>query len=139
MRFKSSTCLVSPRAPIFLLLIISLETASVDVKLDPRGNGVAPALILAEMIPCAPDRPTVAVKVRVLEVYRIAHVRCPQLAIQSFVKSLCDLHGVRGWRCCPFATGAKLHTRSLIDRTCANNFPLRTTCTSTYAVGQMIV
>ncbi|KAJ7789709.1 hypothetical protein B0H14DRAFT_3094867 [Mycena olivaceomarginata] len=37
------------------------------------------------MIPCAPDRPTVAVKVRVLEVYRVAHVRCPQLAIQSFV------------------------------------------------------
>jgi hypothetical protein len=47
------------------------------------------------MIPCAPDRPTVAVKVRVLEVYHVAHVRCPQLAIQSFVKSLCDLHGVR--------------------------------------------
>jgi hypothetical protein len=70
----------------------------VDVKLDPRGNGVAPALILAEMIPCAPDRPTVAVKVRVLEVYRVALVRCPQLAIQSFVKSLCNLHGVRALR-----------------------------------------
>ncbi|KAJ7343266.1 hypothetical protein DFH08DRAFT_1009750 [Mycena albidolilacea] len=87
------------------------ETAGVDVKLDPRGNGVVPALILAEMIPCAPDRPTVAVKVRVLEVYRVAHVHCPQLAIQSFVKSLCDLHGALGrdskWRlkhACPACT-----------------------------------
>ncbi|KAJ7869745.1 hypothetical protein B0H14DRAFT_3083932 [Mycena olivaceomarginata] len=82
-----------------------------DVKLDPRGNGVAPALILVEMIPCAPDCPTVAVKVCVLEVYRVAHVRCPQLAIQSFVKSLCDLHGALGrdskWRLkhgCPACT-----------------------------------
>jgi hypothetical protein len=67
-----------------------------DVRRDPRGNGVVPALILMEMIPCALDHPTVAVKVRVLEVYRVAHIRCPYLAIQSFVKSLCDLHGVRG-------------------------------------------
>ncbi|KAJ7803384.1 hypothetical protein B0H14DRAFT_3091989 [Mycena olivaceomarginata] len=29
-----------------------------------------------------------------LELYRTTHIRCPQLAIQSFVKSLCDLHGV---------------------------------------------
>ncbi|KAJ7357924.1 hypothetical protein DFH08DRAFT_953129 [Mycena albidolilacea] len=72
------------------------ETASVDVKLDPQGNGVAPALILVEMILCAPDRLTVAVKVHVLKVYHVAHVGCPQLAIQSFVKSLCDLHGLEG-------------------------------------------
>lgn len=47
-------------------------------------------------MPCAPWKPTVAIKLRVLEAYRVTHVRCPQLAIQSFVKALCDLHGVRG-------------------------------------------
>ncbi|KAJ6555622.1 hypothetical protein DFH09DRAFT_1248404 [Mycena vulgaris] len=46
------------------------------------------------MVPCAPWKPTVAVKIRVLEAYRVQHVRCPQLAIQSYVKALCDIHGV---------------------------------------------
>ncbi|KAJ7671759.1 hypothetical protein B0H14DRAFT_3102333 [Mycena olivaceomarginata] len=45
------------------------------------------------LIPCAPFKPSVAITVKVLEVYRVAHARCPQLAIQSFVKTLCDLHG----------------------------------------------
>ncbi|KAJ6479830.1 hypothetical protein C8R45DRAFT_1054445 [Mycena sanguinolenta] len=31
---------------------------------------------------------------RVLELYRTTHIRCPQLAIQAFVRSLCDLHSV---------------------------------------------
>lgn len=34
-----------------------------------------------------------AVTTRVLELYRNNHLRCPHLAIQPFVKSLCDLHG----------------------------------------------
>ncbi|KAJ7429411.1 hypothetical protein B0H11DRAFT_2409247 [Mycena galericulata] len=38
--------------------------------------------------------PSVTVTVRVLEAYRVTHVRCPQLAVQPYVKSLCDLHGV---------------------------------------------
>ncbi|KAJ7306958.1 hypothetical protein DFH08DRAFT_918538 [Mycena albidolilacea] len=45
-------------------------------------------------MPCAPWKPSVAIATRVLELYRTTHIRCPQLAIQSFVKSLCDLHGV---------------------------------------------
>ncbi|KAJ7687992.1 hypothetical protein B0H14DRAFT_3101286 [Mycena olivaceomarginata] len=61
--------------------------------------------------PCAPWRPTVAVKVRVLEAYRVTHVRCPQLAIQSFVKSLCDLHGVafRPYLCQQFSVAYDLY------------------------------
>ncbi|KAF8156503.1 hypothetical protein K438DRAFT_2075523 [Mycena galopus ATCC 62051] len=46
------------------------------------------------LIPCSPWDPSVAIATRVLELYRTTHIRCPQLAIQSFVKSLCDLHGV---------------------------------------------
>jgi hypothetical protein len=71
------------------------DTSEVDVKLDPRGNGIAPALILEGLVPCAPYKPDVAITVRVLEVFRVLHARAPQLAIQPYVKSLCDLHGVR--------------------------------------------
>ncbi|KAJ7462181.1 hypothetical protein B0H11DRAFT_1735562 [Mycena galericulata] len=70
------------------------DTSEVEVKLDPRGEGVAPALIMEGLVPCAPWAPTVAITVRVLEAYRVTHVRCPQLAIQPYVKSLCDIHGV---------------------------------------------
>ncbi|KAF8171730.1 hypothetical protein K438DRAFT_1981881 [Mycena galopus ATCC 62051] len=70
------------------------DTRRVDVKLDPRGNGVAPALIMEGLMPCAPTSPTVAIKIRVLETYHVTHVRCPHLAIQAFVKSLCDIHRV---------------------------------------------
>ncbi|KIK04381.1 hypothetical protein K443DRAFT_130861 [Laccaria amethystina LaAM-08-1] len=37
--------------------------------------------------------PTVAITIHILEVYRNASLQCPHLAINSFVKSLCDLHG----------------------------------------------
>jgi hypothetical protein len=47
------------------------------------------------MMPCAPWKPTVAITVRVLETYRVTHVRCPHLAIQAFVKALCNIQGVR--------------------------------------------
>ncbi|KAJ7474445.1 hypothetical protein B0H11DRAFT_1333315 [Mycena galericulata] len=71
-----------------------LDTSKVEVKLDPRGGGIAPALIMEGLVPCAPWTPNVAIAVRVLEAYRVAHVRCPQLAVQPYVKSLCDIHGV---------------------------------------------
>ncbi|KAJ6448607.1 hypothetical protein DFH09DRAFT_965996, partial [Mycena vulgaris] len=60
----------------------------------PRGNGIVAALVLEGLMPCAPWASTVAITIRVLEAYRIMHVRCPQLAIQSYVKSLCDMDGV---------------------------------------------
>src|SRR5277367_4821456 len=46
------------------------------------------------LVPCAPHLPTLAITVHILELYRIASLRCPHLAIHSFVKALCDLHGV---------------------------------------------
>ncbi|KAJ7840292.1 hypothetical protein B0H14DRAFT_3086874 [Mycena olivaceomarginata] len=73
--------------------LLAKHALTSDVSLDPQGGGIAPALIMEGLIPCAPFRPSVAITVKVLEVYRVAHARCPQLAIQSFVKTLCDLHG----------------------------------------------
>ncbi|KAF8164202.1 hypothetical protein BJ912DRAFT_1026124 [Pholiota molesta] len=45
-------------------------------------------------MPCAPFSPTVAITIRALEFYRVAHLRCPHLSIHAFVKTLCDLHMV---------------------------------------------
>ncbi|KAJ7795486.1 hypothetical protein B0H14DRAFT_2620904 [Mycena olivaceomarginata] len=79
---------------VYKITVVDMfDTSEVDVKLDPRGNGVAPALILEGLVPCAPYQPDVAITVRVLEAFRVLHARAPQLAIQPYVKSLCDLHG----------------------------------------------
>ncbi|KAJ6510311.1 hypothetical protein DFH09DRAFT_1435255 [Mycena vulgaris] len=62
-------------------------------------------------MPCAPWTPTVAIRLRVLEAYRVTHVRCPQLAIQSYVKSLCDIHEVpyRPYLCQQFSIAYDLY------------------------------
>ncbi|KAJ7484572.1 hypothetical protein FB451DRAFT_1436491 [Mycena latifolia] len=61
---------------IYSIQVVDMfDFRNVDVKLDPRGNRVAAALIMEGLMP-------------------FTHVRCPQLAIQPFVKALCDMHGV---------------------------------------------
>ncbi|KAJ7188451.1 hypothetical protein C8R46DRAFT_830600, partial [Mycena filopes] len=45
------------------------------------------------LYPCSPFAPKLAITTRVLELFRVNRLRCPSLSIQSFVKSLCDLHG----------------------------------------------
>lgn len=52
------------------------------------------ALIERGLIPSAPYHPNTAFATRMLEFYRTTHLRTPHLAIQPFVKSLCDLHGI---------------------------------------------
>lgn len=79
----------------FFLIWVLQDTTQTSVELAPGMNGIASALIHKGLMPCAPWTPSVAIKIRVLELYRVQHVRCPHLAIQPFVKSLCDLHGVR--------------------------------------------
>ncbi|KAF8143976.1 hypothetical protein K438DRAFT_1922403 [Mycena galopus ATCC 62051] len=79
----------------FNITVVDLyESNRTDVELSADGTGVPAALIKQGLIPCSPWDPSVAIATRVLELYRTTHIRCPQLAIQSFVKSLCDLHGV---------------------------------------------
>ncbi|KAJ7937730.1 hypothetical protein B0H13DRAFT_2226465 [Mycena leptocephala] len=45
------------------------------------------------LFPCSPFAPKLAVTTRVLEMFRVNRLRCPLLSIQSWAKSLCDLHG----------------------------------------------
>ncbi|KAJ7475646.1 hypothetical protein FB451DRAFT_1173675 [Mycena latifolia] len=49
------------------------------------------------LMPSVPWHATVVFKIHVLEAYCVTHVRCPQLAIQSFVKALCDIYGMPYW------------------------------------------
>ncbi|KAG1844376.1 hypothetical protein F4604DRAFT_1884456 [Suillus subluteus] len=46
------------------------------------------------VVPCSPISPTVGITTEVLELYCVVHLWSPHLSIQSFVKSVCDLHRV---------------------------------------------
>ncbi|KZT18099.1 hypothetical protein NEOLEDRAFT_1080998 [Neolentinus lepideus HHB14362 ss-1] len=52
------------------------------------------ALIRHGYIGASPIRPTVAISIRTLAVYRQTHRTCPQLSIQAEVRKLCHLHKV---------------------------------------------
>ncbi|KAJ7102996.1 hypothetical protein C8R43DRAFT_1092256 [Mycena crocata] len=65
-----------------------------DVPMLAGDAFISSGLVNLGYFPCASDKPSVAITTRVLEVYRVARNRCPRLAIQPFVKSLCDIHGV---------------------------------------------
>ena len=70
-----------------------LETYTADFETLVTDQGTPAAILHHGLIPCAPFNPTLAIAVRVLELYHVTHLRCPHLAIQPFVKGLCDLHG----------------------------------------------
>ncbi|KAI0058310.1 hypothetical protein BV25DRAFT_1872035 [Artomyces pyxidatus] len=46
------------------------------------------------VLPCAPLHPSVAISIPCMDLYRLAHLRCPSLSIQAFVHTLCDIHAV---------------------------------------------
>ncbi|KAF8146060.1 hypothetical protein K438DRAFT_1910759 [Mycena galopus ATCC 62051] len=44
-------------------------------------------------MPCSPWKPKLTITMRVLEMYRLTHLRCPALGIQAWMKALSDLQG----------------------------------------------
>ncbi|KAF8518833.1 hypothetical protein BU17DRAFT_48296 [Hysterangium stoloniferum] len=70
------------------------STYTADAELAEGDLGIAAALVHQGLTPCAPFSPTLAIATRLLELYRNCHLRCPHLAIQPFVRSICDLHGI---------------------------------------------
>ncbi|KAK0457967.1 uncharacterized protein EV420DRAFT_1270846 [Desarmillaria tabescens] len=58
----------------------------------PNSNLSIESLVRNGMIPCAPKWPGLVVTFRVMEIFHTAILRCPQLSIQGFVRTLCDLH-----------------------------------------------
>jgi len=72
------------------------EYAAREVLMRPEDNFVTVGLVRQGLFPCAPINPSVAMSTEVLELYRVAHLRCPCLSIHAFTKTLCDLHSVSG-------------------------------------------
>ena len=56
---------------------------------------IAACLIRQGYLPCSPLKPTVAITIRAMELFRLLHLRCPHVSVQSYVKTLCDMHLVR--------------------------------------------
>ncbi|KAF8524734.1 hypothetical protein JB92DRAFT_2703082 [Gautieria morchelliformis] len=56
-----------------------------------------------------PLHPSLAFSCQVLELVRVLTARCPQLSLQSFVKSLCDLHQV------PYRATFRNHLSTALD------------------------
>jgi hypothetical protein len=82
-------------------------------------------------MPCAPLKPTITISICVLELYRLAHLHCPQLALQPWVKTLCDFHGVSPGLLFYQGTNIPLlEPRSLSDTIFHDNFPYVLICTS---------
>ncbi|KAJ7092254.1 hypothetical protein C8R44DRAFT_891296 [Mycena epipterygia] len=75
-------------------MVVDLFSARiVDIPLLAGDAFVASGLVNLGYFPCSADFPTVVLTTRVLEIYRVARLRCPWLAIQPYVRSLCDIHG----------------------------------------------
>ena len=46
-------------------------------------------------IACSPVDPSLAISLNTLAIYKAFSARCSPLSVQSFVRALCDLQGVR--------------------------------------------
>ena len=74
---------------------------------------VTSAIVRHGLIPCSPYTPTAAFTVRVLELYRVSHNRCPHFSVHAFIKTLCDLHAspFKPYLCRQFGISYDLYLR----------------------------
>jgi hypothetical protein len=70
---------------------LDTEMSTQFINIFDLDQDVAPAIIRQGLIPCSPVKPGYAFTIRALEVYRAVKMHCPQLGIQAFLKSLCDI------------------------------------------------
>lgn len=52
------------------------------------------AMFSRGFVPCAPYKSKVAFSIRLLELFRVTHLRTPQVSIQGWMKTVADLHGL---------------------------------------------
>ena len=64
------------------------------IEIDANDPYITTSLVRQGLMPCAPSGPSIAVSVRTLEIFRIANLRSPHFTINSFAKTICDLHTV---------------------------------------------
>ncbi|KAF8335247.1 hypothetical protein F5887DRAFT_1079213 [Amanita rubescens] len=77
-----------------IVVLDTYRTFKFQYSMFHDDEGIAAALVRQGLIPCAPFNPQYAISIRVLELFRNLHNRCPHLAIQPFVKGLLDMHGI---------------------------------------------
>ncbi|KAI6027273.1 hypothetical protein BKA83DRAFT_4576942 [Pisolithus microcarpus] len=81
-------------AASWMLHVIDVYRAEkVTLGIRATDHFITSALMRQGVVPCSPIHPTAAVTFGVLELFRIAWLRCPHFSIQAFVKTLCDLQG----------------------------------------------
>jgi hypothetical protein len=73
-------------------MVLAVQTP--DITILPDDKYITSALIRQGIVPCCPILPSVGITIDCLELYRVAHLRNPHLSIQSWVKTLCDIHSV---------------------------------------------
>ncbi|KAF7979794.1 hypothetical protein HWV62_40842 [Athelia sp. TMB] len=82
--------------PTILYHITAQDTLSADdvtIAYPATAISPCPAIVAKGIIPTAPQTPTLGFTVENLELYRVAHFRCPQLSIQAWVRTMADLQG----------------------------------------------
>jgi hypothetical protein len=90
---------------------------------------VTAAFVRNGLMPSAPLKPSVAIDIQALELYRISHLRCPRISIQSFVRTICDLHSVRFFSFLDFVTSSTFAPRFPSIDTCLVSSPSHLICT----------
>ncbi|KAF8166947.1 hypothetical protein K438DRAFT_2064966 [Mycena galopus ATCC 62051] len=65
----------------------------IDVPMQSTDVYISSCLVGQGLMPCSPWKPKLAITMRVLEMYRLTHLRRPALGIQAWMKALSDLQG----------------------------------------------
>lgn len=84
----------------FSFQCLTLETNEIPeyipiFAVDQANNEYANVTLLRHrLLGCSPVAPSIAIDVQTLELYHHLRRRHPQLGVQPFVKTLCDLHEV---------------------------------------------
>ena len=75
--------------------ITSTALHSAVLSIVPSDEFLCSAFIRQGVVPSSPSMPSVGFAIHALELFRVAHLRCPYLSEQAFVKTLSDLHMVK--------------------------------------------
>ncbi|KAG6848526.1 hypothetical protein H0H93_016281 [Arthromyces matolae] len=79
---------------ITLRVMDAYHTYSLSVNVCKEDVNVPAAIVRHGLLPTAPLKPHSAFSIRVMELFRISHLRCPHMTVEPFVKTLCDLHRI---------------------------------------------
>ncbi|KAJ7022152.1 hypothetical protein C8F04DRAFT_1272872 [Mycena alexandri] len=77
-----------------MVVVDIYRTYTAQVPMVSTDKFTTSCLVRRGFFPCAPWGPTVCFSTRLLELFRVAHLRTPTLSIQSWGKSIAELH----WR-----------------------------------------